>query len=166
MHGDLAARNILIGETSDNCLIAKVSDFGLAKTFYDNISYYKRNRKCLPLRWMAYELLKDGVLTITSDVWSYGVLIWEMFSLGELPYPGKCNNEIFEILKNGYKLPCPDAVKKFPSWPFDMFYRHITERCFVQDPLKRGCFSEIIGLIEGCAKKEELLMYRKISSHR
>ena len=163
MHGDLAARNVLIGETGENSLTAKVSDFGLSKTFYDNITYYKRQRTCLPLRWMAYELLKDGVLTIMSDTWSYGVLLWEILSLGELPYPGKCNDEIFEMLKSGYTLPCPEAIQKFSSWPFEMFYNTVTEKCFVKNPVHRGCLSEIIKLIEECAETEDFFMYRKIS---
>ena len=163
MHGDLAARNVLIGETTDNCLIAKVSDFGLSKSFYDNITYFKRQRTCLPVKWMAYELLKDGMFTMTSDVWSYGVLLWEIFSLGELPYRAKHNDDIFELLNSGYKLPCPDAVKRFSSWPFEEFYNTITKRCFVRNPLFRGCFSEIVKIFEESAAKEELTMYRTMS---
>ena len=148
MHGDLAARNVLVDETKGNVLVAKVSDFGLSKQFHDNISYKKEKRLFLPWRWMAYELFKDGLLTLTSDVWSYGVLIWEILSLGELPYYRKTQDEVIEILRIGRRLPCPKVVSKFPSWRFNDFYEDISKQCFHENPLKRPCFSEILTLIE------------------
>lgn len=85
-HGDLALRNVLITED----LTAKVSDFGLAKRLYrqrELPSSLPKDKK-LPIRWMALELLDGGgQATIKSDVWSFGVLMWEMFTLGALPYP-------------------------------------------------------------------------------
>ena len=163
MHGDLAARNILLGTTQDNHLIAKVSDFGLSKHLYDNLWYKKEKRTTLPWRWMAFELFKDGLLTMNSDVWSYGILIWEILSLGEIPYPGKSNDEVLKLLKQGYRLPCPEVANNFPSWPFEMFYILITEKCFVENPLERACFSDIIALVEECISCKDLELYRKKS---
>ena len=87
-HGDLAARNVLLSDE----LVAKVSDFGLSQRLYEDInqSGYDDNGRSsgmsLPIKWSALEVLIHGHATIKSDVWSYGVLLWEMFQLGAEPY--------------------------------------------------------------------------------
>jgi serine/threonine protein kinase len=149
MHGDLAARNVLVDETKGYVLVAKVSDFGLSKQFHDNISYkFKEKKEILPWSWFEFEVFFDGLFTLTSVVWSYGVLIWEIMSLGELPYYRRTLNEVIELLRNGYRLPCPTSVNKFPDWPFVDFYDAMSKMCFDERPLKRACFSEILNLIE------------------
>ena len=90
--------------------MAKVSDFGLSKMFYDKISYRKEKRNYVPWKWMAPEYLQTGCFTITSDVWSFGIVIWEIFSLGKEPYVGKNVEEIILKLKEGYHLPCPEDM--------------------------------------------------------
>ena len=97
-------------------LVAKVSDFGLSKTFYDNIRYKKQKRQYVPWKWMALEYLQTGCLTITSDVWSYGIVIWELFSLGKEPYVGKNVEDMILQLKDGYHLPCPEEVKQVKKY--------------------------------------------------
>ena len=102
-----------IGKDNDveaSRLVAKISDFGLSKTFYDNIRYKKQKRQYVPWKWMALEYLQTGQFTITSDVWSYGIVLWELFSLGKEPYMNKDLEDMLFQLKNGYHLPCPEEA--------------------------------------------------------
>ena len=93
-------------------LTAKVSDFGLSKTFYGNIWYKKQIRQCVPWKWMAPEYLNTCLFTKASDVWSFGVVVWEIFSLGKEPYIGKTVEDIIRKLTNGYRLPCPEEINQ------------------------------------------------------
>ena len=92
--------------------VAKIADFGLSKTFYDNITYKRKDRQDVPWKWMAPEFLNTNCLTLASDVWSFGVVIWELFSFGKEPYPGLTAEELITKLKNGYTLPCPEEMDK------------------------------------------------------
>uniref|UniRef100_A0A674PMS4 Fibroblast growth factor receptor n=1 Tax=Takifugu rubripes TaxID=31033 RepID=A0A674PMS4_TAKRU len=103
IHRDLAARNVLV--TDDN--VMKIADFGLARDVH-NIDYYKKTTNGrLPVKWMAPEALFDRVYTHQSDVWSYGVLMWEIFTLGGSPYPGIPVEELFKLLKEGHRMDKP-----------------------------------------------------------
>jgi serine/threonine protein kinase len=145
MHGDLAARNILMGENfiSTECPIAKVADFGLAKKFYEDVKYEKTSRMLVPWKWMAIEYLKNDYLTLQSDVWSYGVLLWEMFSFGKNPYGHQSYDEVLEKLDMGYRLPCPKEVENISSWSPVTFYKELSDNCFMEDPNNRASFSDV-----------------------
>ena len=96
-HGDLAARNVLLTDQ----LVAKVSDFGLSKRLYQSIhSGYGENGMRLPIKWLALEVLMHGNATIKSDVWSYGILLWEIFELGSEPYRRGKLKKHFDYLAN------------------------------------------------------------------
>ena len=92
--------------------MAKVADFGLSKSFYDNHSYQKIQRNDIPWKWMAPEYFSTSRFTLASDVWSFGVVMWEIFSLGKEPYAGQNHENMIPKLKNGYSLPCPEEVNQ------------------------------------------------------
>ncbi|XP_030556621.1 vascular endothelial growth factor receptor 1 isoform X6 [Drosophila novamexicana] len=104
LHGDLAARNILLCE--DN--VVKICDFGLARSMYRGDNYKKSESGKLPIKWLALESLSDHVFSTYSDVWSFGIVLWELFSLAKVPYPGiDPNQELFNKLNDGYRMEKP-----------------------------------------------------------
>ncbi|XP_072756873.1 proto-oncogene tyrosine-protein kinase ROS-like [Anoplolepis gracilipes] len=107
VHRDLACRNCLITSRNRENRIVKIGDFGLARDIYKDQYYRKRGEGFLPVRWMAPESLVDGIFTSQSDVWAFGVLMWEIMSLGEQPYPAKSNDQVLEYVRSGGKLPKP-----------------------------------------------------------
>lgn len=103
VHRDLACRNCLV----DSSRIVKIADFGMTRPMYDS-DYYRFNKKgMLPVRWMAPESLADGIFTPASDIWSYGVLLYEVITFGSFPFQGLSNNNVLELVKAGYTLNIP-----------------------------------------------------------
>ena len=106
IHRDIAARNILV--FSDK--LVKIGDFGLARNLYHNTVYHMTSNK-IPFRWMALETIRDSNYSYQSDVWSYGILLWEIFSLGTDPYPGFADDrDLFDRLTEGYRMDCPNLL--------------------------------------------------------
>ena len=103
IHRDLAARNCLISKDD----VIKIADLGLSKDIYQNPVYREKCKSLLPIRWMSPESLIDGSSTSKSDVWSYGVVIWEMSTYGDNPYAGKENEDVIQFVKGGGKLELP-----------------------------------------------------------
>ncbi|XP_046814673.1 proto-oncogene tyrosine-protein kinase ROS isoform X2 [Vespa crabro] len=107
VHRDLACRNCLVSTRERENRVVKIGDFGLARDIYKNDYYRKEGEGLLPVRWMAPESLVDGVFTSQSDVWAFGVLMWEITSLGQQPYPARTNLEVLHHVRAGGRLPKP-----------------------------------------------------------
>ncbi|XP_046355449.2 tyrosine-protein kinase SRK2-like [Haliotis rufescens] len=109
IHRDLAARNILVGDNN----ICKVADFGLAKVIEDDEYNPKQGAK-FPIKWTAPEAALYGKFTIKSDVWSYGILLMELITRGQVPYPGMSNRDVLDQVEKGYRMPrprlCPEGA--------------------------------------------------------
>ncbi|KAL7983966.1 hypothetical protein Chor_004506, partial [Crotalus horridus] len=132
IHRDLAARNVLV--TEDN--VMKIADFGLARDVH-NIDYYKKTTNGrLPVKWMAPEALFDRVYTHQSDVWSFGVLLWEIFTLGGSPYPGIPVEELFKLLKEGHRMDKPANCTP------DLYM--IMRECWHAVPSQRPTFKQLV----------------------
>ncbi|KAK3733280.1 hypothetical protein QZH41_011125 [Actinostola sp. cb2023] len=160
VHRDLAARNCMVNEN----LTVKIGDFGMTRDIYET-DYYRKGGKgqfpgvkinfsvcrlmssfpvvcvgLLPVRWMAPESLKDGVFTSPSDVWSYGVVLWEMVTLASQPYPGKSNEEVLKFVVDG------GVNEKPPEAPKELF--ELMSLCWQFKPKTRPTFVSIINMIE------------------
>ncbi|KAL4660156.1 vascular endothelial growth factor receptor 1 isoform X1 [Arapaima gigas] len=136
IHRDLAARNILL---SDNNVV-KICDFGLAQDVYKDPDYIRKGDARLPLKWMSPESIFDKVFTTQSDVWSFGVLLWEIFSLGSSPYPGIHIDEDFcHRLKEGTRM-------RAPEYSTPEIY-HIMLFCWETNPAERPTFTELVGTL-------------------
>ncbi|XP_058797126.1 tyrosine-protein kinase transmembrane receptor Ror isoform X2 [Phymastichus coffea] len=104
VHRDLAARNCLVGEN----LTVKISDFGLSRDIYSSDYYRVQSKSLLPVRWMPPESILYGKFTTESDVWSFGVVLWEIYSYGLQPYYGYNNQEVIDMIRSRQLLPCPE----------------------------------------------------------
>nr|XP_058940896.1 putative insulin-like peptide receptor [Pocillopora verrucosa] len=120
VHRDLAARNCMVNAD----FTVKIGDFGMTRDIYETDYYRKGGKGLLPVRWMAPESLKDGVFTSYSDVWSFGVVMWEMATLAAQPYPGKSNEEVLKYVVDGGVMEkpeeCPDRLYELMTlcWQF------------------------------------------------
>jgi len=134
IHRDLAARNCLVGDTN----IVKISDFGMSREEEEYI--VSDGLKQIPIKWTAPEALNYGKYTSLCDVWSYGVLSWEIFSKGGTPYQGMTNTRARELIDSGYRMPAPDGTP-------DEVYQ-LMLRCWQYDPDDRPHFAEIHATVD------------------
>ncbi|XP_061416358.1 macrophage colony-stimulating factor 1 receptor 1-like isoform X1 [Lethenteron reissneri] len=105
VHRDLAARNVLVSTAH----VVKICDFGLARDITCDDNYITRGNTRLPVKWMAPESIFHSFYTSQSDVWSYGVLLWEIFSLGENPYPDiAVDGKFYRMIRDGYRMDAPE----------------------------------------------------------
>ncbi|KAH8383943.1 hypothetical protein KR009_011376 [Drosophila setifemur] len=156
IHRDLAARNILISD-DHTC---KVADFGFARDVITSKIYERKSEGKLPIRWMATESLYDNIFSVKSDIWSFGILMWEIVTLGSTPYPGisaadvmrkVCINKfkqlrtflitpIYSQVRDGYRLEKPEHCRR------ELY--NIMYYCWSHDPQERPMFAEIIQMLD------------------
>ncbi|XP_065664257.1 tyrosine-protein kinase receptor Tie-1 isoform X3 [Hydra vulgaris] len=131
VHRDLAARNILVGPNK----MVKISDFGLSRNVHYEMQYVGKNARRMPVKWMSIEALRDQLFTIYSDVWAYGVVLFEIVTLGGTPYPTLSNRELLNFLKAGCRMDRPDNCS---SIIYDIMLH-----CWNENLIMRPSFTEL-----------------------
>ncbi|RUS85688.1 hypothetical protein EGW08_006564, partial [Elysia chlorotica] len=108
VHRDLAARNVLVARDKT----CKIGDFGLARFIYNDAVYVNRKGGRLPVKWMSVEAIFDQSFSSASDVWSFGILLFELVTLGGVPYPTVPTRDLLRRLQAGYRMPRPDSCRE------------------------------------------------------
>jgi serine/threonine protein kinase len=144
VHRDLSLRNLLVGRGNElDKYIVKISDFGLSRIMGKN--YYKTDDATIPIRWSAPEVLEKGIFSSKSDVWSFGIVLWELFSLGNIPYTGMTNKEVIQFVLSDNRLEkptkCPDEIYE------------LMLKCWNKNPQERPTFQELYYQIIDIEKK-------------
>uniref|UniRef100_A0A672LUS4 Platelet-derived growth factor receptor alpha n=2 Tax=Sinocyclocheilus grahami TaxID=75366 RepID=A0A672LUS4_SINGR len=136
VHRDLAARNVLLSQGK----IVKICDFGLARDIMHDNNYVSKGSTFLPVKWMAPESIFDNLYTTLSDVWSYGILLWEIFSLGGTPYPGMVvDSNFYNKIKSGYRMVKPEHASS------DVY--ELMMKCWNSNPEKRPSFHSLSDMV-------------------
>ncbi|KAH7715003.1 Protein C24G6.2 a [Aphelenchoides avenae] len=135
VHRDVAARNVLVNQKTQ----AKIGDFGLCRHVSTDSDNYQSRGGRLPIKWMAPESIRHYVFTNKTDVWSFGVLMFEIITLGGTPYPGIQPDDMLAFLESGGRMPKPDNCS-------DEFYSTM-KSCWCNDPEERPDFSAIRQLL-------------------
>ncbi|KAK3772749.1 hypothetical protein RRG08_013442 [Elysia crispata] len=136
VHRDLAARNVLI----DHGKVVKVCDFGLSRDVFHDNHYKKLTNGKLPLKWMAIESLRDRIFTTQSDVWSFGIVLWEIVTMGASPYPNVALADLYYVLSSGYRMDKPSNCSQ-------QLY-DIMRSCWVEEPQDRPDFTQLRLMLE------------------
>ncbi|XP_068617317.1 proto-oncogene tyrosine-protein kinase ROS [Battus philenor] len=138
VHRDLAARNCLVAHRAGGRVV-KIGDFGLARDIYKNDYYRKEGEGLLPVRWMAVECLVDGVFSCQSDVWAWGVLCWEVLSLGQQPYPARTNRQVLGYVRAGGT---PDRPPNCPAPLYELL-----QKCWSYNAEARPSFRQCLEVV-------------------
>ncbi|XP_069739238.1 receptor-type tyrosine-protein kinase FLT3 [Phaenicophaeus curvirostris] len=154
IHRDLAARNVLVTHGK----VVKICDFGLARDVMNDSNYIVRGNARLPVKWMAPESLFDRTYTMKSDVWSYGILLWEIFSLGVNPYPGiQVDTNFYKLIQSGFKMDRPYYATK------DVY--HVMQSCWALDSRKRPSFSWLVSSLACQLAEVEGAVYQNMKKN-
>uniref|UniRef100_A0A8C3ADF2 Ephrin type-A receptor 7 n=1 Tax=Cyclopterus lumpus TaxID=8103 RepID=A0A8C3ADF2_CYCLU len=146
IHRDLAARNILVNSN----LVCKVSDFGLSRVLEDDPdAAYTTSGGKIPIRWTAPEAITYRKFSSSSDVWSYGVVMWEVMSYGERPYWNLTNRDVIKSVEEGYRLPAPMGC------PGPMHTLMLD--CWQKDRSERPRFCQIVTVLDKLIRNPENL---------
>ncbi|XP_060931282.1 ephrin type-A receptor 2 isoform X1 [Limanda limanda] len=146
VHRDLAARNILV----NNTLECKVSDFGLSRVLEDDPEgTYTTSGGKIPIRWTAPEAIAYRKFTSASDVWSFGIVMWEVMAFGERPYWDMSNHEVMKAINEAFRLPAPMDC---PSTVYQLMLQ-----CWLQDRSKRPRFGDIVSLLDKLLRSPDSL---------
>ncbi|XP_034561869.1 receptor-type tyrosine-protein kinase FLT3 isoform X2 [Notolabrus celidotus] len=152
IHRDLAARNVLV----TNGRLVKIGDFGLARDIDNDSNYVVRGNVRLPVKWMAPESTFQGIYTMKSDVWAYGILLWEIFSLGVTPYPGmKVDHTFYSMIERGFKMECPYYA--------DEAVYGMMCKCWALDPCDRPSFSKLVSFMCDRLMDREEKLYHNVT---
>uniref|UniRef100_A0A8B9VCE0 Protein tyrosine kinase 2 n=1 Tax=Anas zonorhyncha TaxID=75864 RepID=A0A8B9VCE0_9AVES len=143
VHRDIAARNVLVSAT--DCV--KLGDFGLSRYMEDS-TYYKASKGKLPIKWMAPESINFRRFTSASDVWMFGVCMWEILMHGVKPFQGVKNNDVIGRIENGERLPMP------PNCPPTLY--SLMTKCWAYDPSRRPRFTELKAQLSTILEEEKL----------
>uniref|UniRef100_A0A914QU78 Protein kinase domain-containing protein n=1 Tax=Panagrolaimus davidi TaxID=227884 RepID=A0A914QU78_9BILA len=127
IHRDIACRNILLKENN----IAKLSDFGLCCTSDENGCFKDFSNKKFPLKWLSIEALTESIFSEKSDVWAFGILCWEAFSYGSIPYSTILNSEMIGFLQGGNRLSKPSDA---PTYIYELML-HCWDKCVERRPV-------------------------------
>ncbi|XP_041717699.1 receptor-type tyrosine-protein kinase FLT3 isoform X1 [Coregonus clupeaformis] len=151
IHRDLAARNVLVTQGG----LVKIGDFGLARDIDNDSNYVVRGNVRLPVKWMAPESIFQGMYTMQSDVWAYGILLWEVFSLGVTPYPGiKVDNNFYVMIERGFKM-------EQPYYASESVYMTMC-KCWALEPQDRPHFSKLVAFMDDQLADMEEKLYHNI----
>uniref|UniRef100_A0A914E150 Tyrosine-protein kinase n=1 Tax=Acrobeloides nanus TaxID=290746 RepID=A0A914E150_9BILA len=140
VHRDLAARNVLVGEKISGVPEVKVADFGLARKLMEEDIYEARTGAKFPIKWTSPEAAAYGNFTVKSDAWSYGILLYEIFTRGQVPYPGMHNREVIEQVELGYRMPRPSTCQ-------EPIYAEML-KCWDKNPEKRPTFEYLYAFFD------------------
>ncbi|XP_064190035.1 platelet-derived growth factor receptor alpha [Anguilla rostrata] len=152
VHRDLAARNVLLSHGK----IVKICDFGLARDIMHDNNYVSKGSTFLPVKWMAPESIFDNLYTSLSDVWSYGILLWEIFSLGGTPYPGMVvDSSFYNKIKSGYRMARPEHATS------DVY--EVMMRCWNSEPEKRPSFHSLSETVASLLPSEYRKSYERVN---
>ncbi|XP_022710884.1 ALK tyrosine kinase receptor-like [Varroa jacobsoni] len=148
IHRDIAARNCLLTSRAPEERQVKIADFGMARDIYRADYYRKGGKAMLPVKWMPPEAFLDGMFTSKTDVWSFGVLLWEVMSMGYMPYPGRGNQEVMQLVTSGGRLEPP---VKCPGPVY-----HIMTQCWHPSPDERPAFGTILERLGYCLQDPDV----------